>query len=115
MYSVCLDGLEAILLQQAAEGFFMIRKFLLAIAFSGAMFAADVVVRVAPPHAVVETRGPRPGHDHVWVQGYHKWDGRGYVWAPGRWEAPPRRNAHWVAHHWVKRNGGWVLVDGHWR
>ena len=38
-----------------------------------------------------------------------------YVWAPGRWERPPRVHAVWVRHRWVHRNGGWVLVEGHWR
>ena len=24
-------------------------------------------------------------------------------------------HARWEAHRWVRRNGGWVLVEGHWR
>ena len=80
----------------------------------GAM-QAEVVVRVAPPRAVVEHRGVRPSREHVWVGGYHRWDGRAYVWTPGAWVLPPRPHAHWVAHRWVRRNGGWVMVEGHWR
>jgi hypothetical protein len=78
-------------------------------------FAADVVVRIAPPRVRVEHRPHAPGRDYVWVSGYQRWDGRGYVWEPGRWERPPRAHARWEAHHWVKRDGGWVLVEGHWR
>ena len=54
-----------------------------ALAF-GATAAADVVVHIGPPHVVVETRPRPPSHNHVWVQGYHNYDGRGYVWVPGR-------------------------------
>ncbi|MEO8024997.1 MAG: hypothetical protein ABI823_00905 [Bryobacteraceae bacterium] len=77
--------------------------------------AADVVVRIGPPRGVSERHGRAPGRDYVWVQGYQNWNGRGYVWVPGRWERPPHRGARWQAHRWVKRNGGWVLVDGRWR
>lgn len=97
----------------------MFRKVLLSVIFGSALtlgaFAADVVVRVAPPAAVVERPGRAPSANHVWVAGYHRWDGRAYVWVPGRYEVPPRPHAHWVAHHWVHRDGGWVLVEGHWR
>jgi len=77
--------------------------------------AAEVVVRVAPPRAVVEHRGTAPGRDYVWVSGYHNWNGTSHVWVPGHWEQPPHAHARWEAHHWVKRNGGWVLVEGRWR
>jgi hypothetical protein len=77
--------------------------------------AAEVFVRVAPPRPLIERRVVAPGPGYVWIAGYHRWDGRAYVWVPGRWERPPRRHAHWVAHHWVHRHGGYVLVEGHWR
>ena len=77
--------------------------------------AADVVVRIRPPRAVVERRAVRPDRDAVWVSGYHNWDGSRHVWVPGRWDRPPRRGARWENHRWVKRNGGWVLVEGRWR
>jgi len=86
--------------------------FVGALAFSAA--SAEVVVRVAPPHAVVETRGPRPSHNHVWISGYHRWDGNAYAWNAGRWEEPPRPHAHWVAHRWVHRKDGYVFVEGRW-
>ena len=85
-----------------------------ALAFSSAN-AGEVVVRVSPPHAVVEMRAVAPSRNHVWVPGYHQWDGKAYAWNPGRWEQPPQPHGRWVAHHWVRRNGGWVLVEGHWR
>jgi hypothetical protein len=97
----------------------MLRKGLLAGLFaamlSANVFAADVIVRVAPPHAIVETRPVAPGAGYVWTPGYHRWDGHAYVWAPGAWVQPPHAHAHWVAHHWVHRHDGWVMVEGHWR
>ena len=97
----------------------MFRRTLIAVVFTGTLalnaFAADVFVRIGPPRPVVERRLAAPSRDHVWVGGYHRWDGNAYVWTPGRWEMPPRRRARWVPHHWVHRKGGWVLVEGHWR
>ena len=96
----------------------MILKRLIGLVFAGALAftaaAADVVIRIAPPRAVIERRAPQPRGHYVWVSGYHRWDGNAYAWSPGRWEQPPRPRAHWVAHRWVRRGGGWVLVDGHW-
>ena len=97
----------------------MLRKGLIGLVFASALtfsaVAADVVVKVAPPAAVVETRGAAPGPNYVWIPGYQQWNGSAYTWAPGKWEVPPRAGAHWVAHRWVRRNGGWVLIEGHWR
>lgn len=97
----------------------MLRKGLLAGLFAAMlsvnMFAADVFVRVAPPRAVVETRPVMPGPGYVWTPGYQRWDGHAYVWVPGAWVMPPHAHAHWVAHRWEHRRGGYVFVQGHWR
>jgi hypothetical protein len=77
--------------------------------------AADVVVKIAPPRAIVEHRPERPSPRHIWIAGYHRWDGNAYVWEPGRWEVPPREHAVWVAPRWVHRHDGYVMVEGHWR
>lgn len=69
----------------------MVLKRLIGVVFAGALAfsaaAADVIVRIAPPHIVVENRGPRPSRTHVWVSGYHRWDGHAYVWTAGRWSS----------------------------
>ncbi len=97
----------------------MLKTRLIGVVFAGLLtfgaFGQEVVIHVAPPHPIVEHRGPAPGPGYVWIAGYHRWDGRAYVWVPGRWERPPRPHAKWVAHRWVKRHGGWVLVEGHWK
>lgn len=97
----------------------MLRKGLLGLVFATALTfgvaSAEVVVRVAPPAAVVETRPAVPGPGYVWINGYQQWNGSAYVWVPGKWEMPPRPHARWVAHHWVHRHGGWVMVEGRWR
>ncbi len=92
----------------------MILNTLFAVAVGiGAANAADVVVKVAPPKAVVEHRGTAPSRDHVWVGGYHRWDGNAYVWEKGRWEMPPHPHAVWVAPRWNHRSDGYVFVEGH--
>ena len=97
----------------------MLRRGLIGLVLAGALaisvLAAEIVVRVAPPAPIVETRGVAPGPGYVWIAGYHNWNGNAHVWVPGRWALPPRSHARWVAHRWVKRHGGWVLVEGRWR
>jgi hypothetical protein len=77
---------------------------------------SQISIRIGPPRAQVQRRPPSPGRGYVWIQGYQNWNGNGHQWTPGRWEQPPnRRQKHWDKHHWVKRNGGWVLIEGRWR
>src|SRR5262245_47738547 len=76
---------------------------------------AHVYVSSRPPAPVYEVRGVPPGPGYVWVDGYHRWSGRGYVWEPGRWERAPRGRAAWVPGHWVQDRHGWYYVQGHWR
>ena len=77
--------------------------------------AAEVIVRVGPPHAVVEQRGRPPHAGYVYQKGYHRWDGNSHVWVAGSWVEPPHRGARWVDHRWEKRRNGYVFVEGHWR
>ena len=97
----------------------MVMKRLMGFVFAGALafsaMAAEIVVKLAPPKIVVEKRGTPPSRQHVWIQGYHNWDGQKYAWTAGRWEVPPQGHSKWVAHRWVHKNGGYVLVDGHWQ
>jgi len=97
----------------------MFKKSLIGFAFATGLVlsasAAEVVVKIAPPAPIVETRVVSPGPGHVWIAGYHTWNGNAYVWTPGRWEMPPRAHVRWVPPHWVHRHGGYVFVEGHWR
>src|SRR5947208_12078075 len=65
--------------------------------------AQEIIVQTRPPHTIVERRGVAPGPGYVWVPGYQRWDGRSYAWVPGQWQRPPRANARWMPHRWVKR------------
>ena len=82
---------------------------------AGSAYAADIVVKVRPPNAVVEHRDRAPSKDHVWVSGFHRWDGRAYAWEKGHWELPPRPHAKWVAPKWEHRRDEWVFREGRWR
>lgn len=72
-------------------------------------------VRVAPPPLVSEVMVTAPGPDHVWVRGYHRWDGGTYVWVPGSWQRPPRAHAVWVDGRWRHHRNGWYWVEGRWK
>jgi hypothetical protein len=72
------------------------------------------VVRVPPPPPRVETYGPAPYPDAVWVPGHWMYRGGEWVWIPGHWERRPRSGAVWVPGHWERRGEGWVWKDGHW-
>jgi hypothetical protein len=96
------------------------RKVVLSSLFAVAMgfgtaHAAEIVVKVKPPALKVEHRSARPSAKHIWIGGYHRWDGHAYVWEPGRWDVPPREHAVWVVPKWEHRHDGYVFVEGHWR
>jgi hypothetical protein len=110
---------ELLIRLRVKGGLLMFRRSLIGFVFAGVLafnaIAADIFVRIGPPRPIVETRVVAPSREHVWIAGYHRWDGNAYVWVPGRWELPPRPHARWVAHRWVHRREGWVMVEGHWR
>ncbi|SRR5260221_8747808 len=99
------------------------RKYLSVFALSALVLAsaasaradARVYVRIGPPRAVVETRIVAPSPRHVWIAGYHRWDGAAYLWVPGRWELPTGRYHRWSAGHWSHHRNGWYWVAGHWK
>lgn len=82
---------------------------------SPALAAPRIYVRIPPPPVVIETAPVAPSPRHVWIGGYHRWDGRTYVWVPGRYVLAPRSRAVWVPGHWVRHHRGWYWREGHWR
>jgi hypothetical protein len=88
---------------------------LLGIALGAGPSRAEIVVKLRPPISIHEHKTVRPGPRHVWVAGYHRWDGKAYVWERGRWEEPPRPHAVWVRPRWRHRHDGYVFVEGRWR
>ena len=90
--------------------------FFASLAASPALAARRVYVRVAPPAPLVEVRLTAPSPRHIWIGGYHRWDGAAYVWVPGRYELPPRAGQVWVPGHWAHhRRHGHYWIEGHWR
>ncbi len=76
---------------------------------------AQVAVRIAPPPP--RAGEPMPHSPHrgwVWQPGFYRWDGRNYVWYPGRWARPPYGGAIWVPGQWRRGPRGYVWVDGRW-
>jgi hypothetical protein len=71
--------------------------------------------KLRPPISIREHRTVRPSRDHVWVGGYHRYEGNAYHWQAGRWEQPPRAHARWVAPRYTRRHDGYVYTEGRWR
>src|SRR3990172_10359826 len=57
---------------------------------SGALGVAPAVAQEvapqSPPAPQVESPGPPPGPNAVWIAGHWLWRGGLYDWVPGRWE-----------------------------
>ena len=85
------------------------------LAASPALAVPRIYVRVGPPAPIVETIPVAPSPRHVWIAGYHRWDGRAYIWVPGRYVLPPRANVVWVPGHWARHTRGYYWIGGHWR
>ena len=72
-------------------------------------------VRLAPPPPVIERPYAAPGPGYRWVPGYHRWDGRRYIWTGGRWVVPPRPRAVWETGRWDRSPYGYHWRPGRWR
>lgn len=89
---------------------------LLSLGFSLATaYAEEIVVKERPPADLIDNRGNPPDKDHVWIDGYHKWDGRVFVWVPGHWDTRPQPKAKWEKAHWRKDHNQWTFVEGRWK
>lgn len=81
---------------------------------NGAVNAAEILLRTAPPAIRVEVR-PKAPHAHaVWVPGHRVWCAGKYSWTGGHW-IKHRPGFVYVPGHWVKRPGGWVWIEGYWK
>ena len=86
-----------------------------------AMLAAPVAqaqnwrVRRGPPPAVVEVIPVAPSPRHVWVPGYHRWDGHQHVWTPGNYQVPVGNYRRWEPHRWEQRGEEYRFRRGGWR
>ena len=67
-----------------------------------------------PPPPQVEVIPVSPGPEFVWIGGYHRWNGRAYVWVGGRYERRPHHHARYVPAHWGMRGRVHVWVGGRW-
>lgn len=72
-----------------------------------------VFIGWAPPPMLVDAPPSMPFADAVWVGGYWGWQGR-WVWAAGRWIAPPQPNLLWVQPYYENRGSAVVFVTGYW-
>jgi hypothetical protein len=74
-----------------------------------------VFVSVAPPPMMVESIGPRPPGDVIWIEGRWDWRPREYYWVPGVWLVRPFPGARFAPGRWKHHAHGWYWEPGHWR
>jgi hypothetical protein len=67
-----------------------------------------------PPPEAEPPPPPPPTPDAYWVVGYHRWNGRAYIWERGHFEHRPHANARWVGAHWEHRGRGNVWIEARW-
>jgi len=73
-----------------------------------------LVASAPPPPLLVESPGPAPSRQAVWVAGFWSWTGQRYAWVAGTWSAPyPGRT--WVEGHWKREGRAWRWQPGRWR
>jgi hypothetical protein len=75
--------------------------------------AVSVYLDVAPPPPRYEA-APPPRRGYVWAPGY--WNARNHhhVWQAGHWERE-RRGYHYNQSTWVEHDNRWQLEKGHWK
>jgi hypothetical protein len=90
----------------------------LALGLGGVLLLPAIAQNAAPqppPAPMVESPGPPPSPNAVWVSGHWLWQGGKYEWVAGRWEtAPPGASAFVPGRH-KKTAQGWVWEPGRWR
>ncbi|WP_296444276.1 YXWGXW repeat-containing protein [Rhodoferax sp. UBA5149] len=74
--------------------------------------ATGIYFNIEPPPPRQEVV-PAPRRGYVWAPGY--WDARGqrHVWRAGHWERQ-RRGYHYIAPTWTQRDNRWELQRGRW-
>ncbi len=81
--------------------------------FGGALALAQELAPQPPPPRV-ESPGPPPSPNAVWIAGHWLWRNGRYDWVAGRWEdAPP--GASYVPGRHKQTGQGWVWEPGRWR
>jgi hypothetical protein len=83
------------------------------VALSGAAVAQPGYPPIPPPR--MEPVPPLPHGAYIWRPGYWRWNGRAYLWVPGRYLIRQPGWHEWVQGRWVMRGGGWVWIDPYWR
>lgn len=72
-----------------------------------------IMVEWAPPPLLAEYPPPMPFPGAIWIGGYWLWQD-GWIWATGRWSAPPQQHYHWVPPYYEHRSGMVVFIPGFW-
>lgn len=114
-HSKVFDIMKQALIRAALVCSLIVGVLVTAQAASAAMVVSVAPVPPPPPPRVVVA--PAPGGGFVWVAGFYQWNGRAYVWLPGRWVRPPYPHAVWVPATvtYVPARHGYVFVAGYWR
>jgi len=64
------------------------------------------------PQIVLNSGAPGVGFERT--GGYWDWRRGRWVWLPARWERRPDSAARWIPAEYVRQDGSWRYVPGHW-
>ncbi|MEB0136403.1 hypothetical protein QN362_13765 [Actimicrobium sp. CCC2.4] len=67
----------------------------------------------APPPMRVDIIPFQPNPEAIWTGGYWVWQGN-WVWAHGRWAAPPQPGYGWINPYYENRGGSVIFINGFW-
>ena len=74
---------------------------------------AQIYVGIRPARQTV-VRVAAPSPRHVWIDEDWREENGAYVWAGGRWEAPPHEGYRYSPGHWNHNDHGHQWHGGHW-
>ena len=67
-----------------------------------------------PPPRRAEIPPPAPSPQALWTVGHWEWNGKRYIWTPGRYVERPSPSSNWIDGYWEEQPQGWMWTEGRW-
>ncbi|MBN2804095.1 MAG: hypothetical protein JXR91_13455, partial [Deltaproteobacteria bacterium] len=69
-----------------------------------------------PPPVKFENKTASPSDNHIWIEGYWKWNysSKKWIWITGHWTVPPKKNSKWVKPQYGQSGKDTYYKPAHW-